>query len=75
MQWKGPKSAQNSSLLLKPTPDLEILINQFNNAIPENNNDPENISSKYYDIDEIHNVEIANKNKSVIVPYKCMFFS
>ena len=43
MQWKELKSAQNSSLLLKPTPNLELLVNQFNNAIPENNNDSENI--------------------------------
>ena len=37
-----------------------------NNATPENNNDPENISSsKYYDIDRMDNVEIPNKNKSL----------
>ena len=39
----------NSSLILKPLPDLGIFFNQFNNAIPENNNDPENVmQSKYY---------------------------
>ena len=44
----------NSSLLLKPPPDLTFLFNQFNNAIPENHSDPENvIQSKYYDIDEL----------------------
>ena len=43
MQWKGLQSAQNSSLLLKPTPNLKLLVNQFNNATSENNNDPENI--------------------------------
>ena len=73
MQWKGQKTAEISSLLLKPTPNLELLVNQFNNATPENN-EPENISSsKYYDIDEMHNVEIPNKNTSVPVPYECMF--
>ena len=42
----------NSSLILKPPPYLALLFNQFNNAIPENNNDPENVmQSKYYDID------------------------
>ena len=42
------------------------LINQFNNATPENGNDPEKItSSKYYDIDEMHNIEIPHKNKSL----------
>ena len=34
----------NSSLLLKPSPNLELLVNQFNNATPENSSDPENIS-------------------------------
>ena len=44
----------NCSLLLKPPPDLALLFNQFNNAIPENRSDPENvIQSKYYDIDEL----------------------
>ena len=44
----------NSSLILKPPPDLASLFNQFNNTIPENNNDPENVmQSKYYDIDEL----------------------
>ena len=33
---------------------------------PENINDPEKIaSSKYYDIDEMHNIEIPHKNKSL----------
>ena len=41
-------------------------MNQFNNATPENDNDPEKIaSSKYYDIDEVHNIEIPHKNKSL----------
>ena len=35
-------------------------------ATPENTNDPEKIcSSKYYDIEEMHNIEIPNKNKSL----------
>ena len=64
MQWKGQKTAENDSLLLKPKPNLELLASQFNNATPENN-DPENISSsKYYDIDEMHSVEIPNKKKN-----------
>ena len=47
-------------------PNLERLVNQSNNATPKNNNDPENISSsKYYDIDEMRNVGIPNKNKSL----------
>ena len=70
MQWKGQKTAENDSLLLKPKPNLELLASQFNNATPENN-DPENISSsKYYDIDEMHSVEIPNKKKMHILLIK-----
>ena len=40
------------------------MVNQFNNATPENGNDPEKIaSSKYYDIDEMHHIKIPHKNK------------
>ena len=66
MQWKGLKSAQNGSLLLKSTPNLELLVNQFNNATPKVNVTVK-YSSKYYDIDEMHNVEILNKNKSLFL--------
>ena len=64
----------DSSLLLKPS-NSELLVNQLNNATPENGNDPEKITScKYYDIDEIHNIEIPHKNKLLsLIPYKCMF--
>ena len=55
-----------SSMILKPPLDLAILFNQFNNAIPENNNDPENvIQSKYHDIDELQQLKIPNKEKSL----------
>ena len=48
----------NSSVLLKPTPDLALLFNQFNNAVPENRSDPENIiQSKYYDRDELQKLK------------------
>ena len=37
-------------ILIKPSPNLELLLKQFNNTTPENSNDPENIStSEYYD--------------------------
>ena len=53
-----------NSLLLKPSSNLELSVNQFNNATPEHGNDPEKIASfKYYDIDEMHNLEIPHKNK------------
>ena len=50
----------NSSLLLKPPPDLALLFNQFNNAIPKNV-----IQSKYYDIDELQKLKIPNKENSL----------
>ena len=56
----------NSFLILKPPPDLVLLFNQFNNAIPENNSDPENvIETKYYDIDELEKLKIPIKDKSL----------
>ena len=59
MQLKELENDHNSSLLLKPSLNLELLINQFNNATPENNNDPKKISSsKYYDISEMHSIKI-----------------
>ena len=55
----------NSSLSLKPS-NLELLVSQFNNATPGNDNDSEKItSSKYYDIDEMYNIEIHHKNISL----------
>ena len=62
MRWEGLKTAQNSSLSKH---NLELLVNQFNNATPEYISEPENISSKYFDIDEMHNSEIPNKYKSL----------
>ena len=56
----------NSFLILKPPPDLAFFFNQLHNAIPENNSDPENvIKSKYYDIDELQQLKIPNKEKSL----------
>ena len=46
--------------------NLEFLVNQFNNATPENSDDPGKISScKYYDIKEMHNIKIPHKNESL----------
>ena len=41
MQWKNLENDQNSPLSLKPSPNLEFLVNQFNNSSPENSNYPE----------------------------------
>ena len=63
---KDLENDHNSLLSLKPSSDLKLLVNQFNNATPENSNGPEKIaSSKYYDVDEMHNIEILHKNKSL----------
>ena len=63
--WIDLENDHNSSLSLKPS-NLELLVNQFNNATPENSNNPEKVcSSKYYDIEEMHNIQIPHKNKSL----------
>ena len=36
-QWIDLQNDHNSSLSLKPSSNLELLVNQFNNATPENN--------------------------------------
>ena len=65
-QLKELGNDHNSSLLLKPSPNIELLASQFNNATSENSNDPEKTSSsKYYNIDEMHNIKIPYKNKSL----------
>ena len=52
----------NSSLILNPAQDLALPFNQFNNAIPENNSDPEKaIKSKYYDTDKLQQLKKATK--------------
>ena len=74
MQWKDLESEHNSSLFLKPSPNLKLLVNQFATTASENSNDPENISSsKYYDIDKMHNIKYLTKINHYPVPYKCMF--
>ena len=66
IQLKELENDHNSLLLLKPSPNLELLVNQFNNATPKNNNGPEKTSSsEYYDIDEMHVIKIHQKNKSL----------
>ena len=57
---KPGKTNIECSLLLKPSKNLKLLVNQFkNNASPEDNTDPENVVQyKYYDIDELQNIKI-----------------
>ena len=57
MYWKDLGSYHNISILLKPSSDLELLINHFNSAkFPENNNDPDIFSSKYYAIGKMYSI-------------------
>ena len=66
IQWKDLDNDHASSLSLKPSSNLELLVNKFSNATPENSNDREKISSSnYYDIEEMHNIEIPHNNKSL----------
>ena len=64
IQWKNQENDHNSSLSLKsskPSSNLELLVNS---------NDPEEIcSSKYYDIQEMRNIKIPHKNKSLSLFY------
>ena len=59
--WIDLKNDHNSSLSLKPS-NLELLVNQFNNATPE-----KVCLSKYYDIEEMRKIQIPHKNKSLSV--------
>ena len=64
--WIDLENNHNSSLSLKTSSNLELLVNQFNNATPENSNDPEKVClSKSYDIEEMHNIQIPHKNESI----------
>ena len=56
-----------SSILLKPSENLKLLVNHVNNnASAEDNTERENvIQSKYYDIDELRTMKIPSKDKSL----------
>ena len=45
--WVDLENDHTSSLSLKPS-NLELLVNQFNKATPENSNDPEKVCSSKY---------------------------
>ena len=61
-QWKDLENDLDSSLILKLSSNLELLVNQFNNVTTENGNGSEKIaSSKYYDIDEMHKIKYLTK--------------
>ena len=55
-----------TSLLFKPSANLSLLFNQFNNFSPEQKNEPENdVNSNYYDIDKFQTLKFHEKNKSL----------
>ena len=55
---------KNSSLSVKPSSDLSLLFNQFNNSSPEQKTDPENVvNCNYYAIDQLHTLKFPEKNK------------
>ena len=63
-QQNDIENYHDSSLSLKLSSNLQLLVSQFNNANPENSNETENIfSSKYCDIEKMNNIGIPHKNK------------
>ena len=54
--------SSSSSLASKPSSNLSLLFNQFNNLSPEPKNEPENVvNSNYYDIDQIQTLKFPEK--------------
>ena len=54
----------SSSLAMKPSANLSLLFNQFNNFSLEHRNEPENVvNSNYYDINKIQTLKFPEKNK------------
>ena len=52
---------------MKPSTNLSLLFNQFNNFSPDYKSEPENVvNSNYYDIDH-KNLKFLEKNKSLSV--------
>ena len=60
---------------MKSSPDLTLLFNEFENVIPENHSDPENvISSRYYDIDKFYVIiDVTDVIKTWITKNICRF--
>ena len=57
-----------NNLVLKPSPNSELLVNQINNAIPENINDPEKI-------EKMHNIETPQNEVPVFLIKILMTFN
>ena len=53
-------------LVLEPSSNLSLLLNQFNNFSPEQKNGPANVvNSNYYDIDQFHTLRFYEKISQV----------
>ena len=67
---------KNRTLSLKPSSDLSLLFNQFDNSSSEQKKtNPENaLNSNYYDIDQLKTLKIPEKKYIVIsISHKCLF--
>ena len=70
IRWVDLENDNNSSWSLKPSSNLELLVNQFNNTTSENSNDPEKVCScKHYDIEK--KTHITLKYLTKINRYPC----
>ena len=62
--------AKDVSVVLDPSPNLVLLFNQFSYTSPAANDDPDNaVYPKYYTVNEIQSLKVANKNKSLTMIY------
>ena len=58
--------SENSSLSLKPSSDLSLLFNQFNNSSPEQKTDTKNVlNSNYFDTDQLQTLKFLEKSKQL----------
>ena len=66
---KPVKTLNNqSSLLLKPSKNLKLLVSRFNVSPVDDWKWPQNVvQSKYYDTHELKTVKIPNKDKSLVL--------
>ena len=62
--WKDLENDHDSSLLLKPSSNLELLVNQFNNATPENGKITEKLKSE-----KLLHLNIMTLTKCIILKY------
>ena len=63
----------STSLVLKPSGNLSLLFNQFNNFYLKQKNEPENVvNSTYYDTDQFQTLKLYEINKSPSYFIKCM---